>query len=562
LSAPTVEIDSGSGAVLDGRFRVGRHLARGGMGEVHEGLDLSLGRPVAIKFLAQRFVSDADVVTRFRREAESLASLAHPNVVPVHAVGDDGGRPYFVMTLIRGQTLDQLVRERGPLPIGAVVHVGVQVCRGLERVHSAGYVHRDIKPSNLMIDSSGHCVLLDFGILRELESQLTVTGYIVGTPEYMSPEQARAARLAEPRSDLYSLGATLYAALTGAPPFRGESSYEIIDQHHNARAAPPSTRVRGLPRSVDSFFRTALAKEPAQRFADAAAMNDALSALAPAAWLLPAPRPPSGGGDTSEVRGELRARTLTASRRRMRALGTVALLGVAATVTTLALVLSPSSRVDPPPAGEIAATNERRPPILAPTNAERIAPAPTSPAPPPAARMTPSLAAPNVPRATEPDEARTETSLRARAPARSRARGATRPSEHRAKGAPEPEHAGAESTTPSHPKRDTPPSPPAAPLRDDSAPKRETAPLPTVAPKPLEPARLRIVTLHQGLAAWAHISIDGERAGTSPIPRHELRPGRHTITATRDGYRPAHTTVDMRAGESRKVTLELEREAP
>jgi serine/threonine protein kinase len=244
--------------ILLGRYRVGALIARGAMGDVFEGWDLAASALVAVKMLGSGVEGDTEVAERFRREAQVLASLAHPNVVPVHAVGEHRGRPFIVMRRLRGQTLAERIAA-GPLPLGSMVSLGAQVCDGLERIHAAGFVHRDIKPANLMIEPDGSCCLLDLGILRSLGEQVSEAGSLVGTPDYMAPEQARDAGLADPRSDLYSLGATLFAAVTGEPP-RGSR--------------------RRVPPEAAGFFARALAAEPGHRFTTAREMKEALLELA------------------------------------------------------------------------------------------------------------------------------------------------------------------------------------------------------------------------------------------------------------------------------------------
>lgn len=268
--------------ILDGRFVRGPLVARGGMGEVYKGWDRDRSSAVAVKMLLERFGADTELRARFALEAEMLARVQHPGLVSVHARGELQGRPYFVMDWLEGETLAELIRKHGPLPLSAVVEIGCQVADALGAVHAAGLVHRDIKPGNVMIGADGVCTLLDFGVLRAEEHRLTASGVTLGTPEYMSPEQARNPRLADARSDLYALGATLYAALVGRPPFGGDSAYELIHAHHHERAVPPTQLVRALPSSVDRFIGRALAKDPAERYESGAALSAALRELSPA----------------------------------------------------------------------------------------------------------------------------------------------------------------------------------------------------------------------------------------------------------------------------------------
>lgn len=279
LDAPTIDTPRAAAAVLGGRYELGALIARGGMGEVFEGWDRERSRAVAVKRLAPRLCGDPELRARFRREAEALAGLSHPHIVAVYGVGEDDGAPYFVMERLRGHTLADEVRARGPRPTALVARWGRELASALEMVHHAGFVHRDVKPSNVMITAEGRAVLLDFGVLRSDDSHVTHTGTVVGTPEYMAPEQARDARQADARSDLYALGATLYAAWVGAPPFAGASSYELIHAHHTQAPPAPSVRVPGLSSAVDAWVARAMAKAPGDRFTDAAALRASLEAL-------------------------------------------------------------------------------------------------------------------------------------------------------------------------------------------------------------------------------------------------------------------------------------------
>jgi eukaryotic-like serine/threonine-protein kinase len=278
LDAETIDGPGLEQRRLDGRFEVRALIARGGMGEVYDGFDLELERVVAIKILAPKHQSDPDLRARFRREASALSKLSHPNIVVVLAVGE-GEVPYFVMQRLEGRTLAEHIRISSPLSHVAVIDIGVQLLAALAYLHETGLVHRDVKPSNVMIAPDGHATLLDFGIARDQDSRLTITGATVGTPEYMAPEQARDARLASTRSDLYAAGATLYAAWTGAPPFTGASAYEIVSQHHQREVPRVSSLRADLPAGVDQFLARALAKLPDARFADARAMLVALEDL-------------------------------------------------------------------------------------------------------------------------------------------------------------------------------------------------------------------------------------------------------------------------------------------
>lgn len=266
------------GRTLEGRYRIDRFLARGGMGEVYAGVDTTLQRPVAVKFLAEELSAEAELVQRFLREAQDSAKLEHPNLVPVYAAGRLGARPYFVMRFLRGRTLADWIAASGRLPVVAAVDIAAQVCEGLELIHRSGFVHRDIKPQNLMVEPDGRCVILDLGILRRVDQSLTATGVITGTPAYIAPEQARDPKRVDGRADLYALGVTLFEMLTAQLPFRAHSALDLILKHQSAPAPRPSALVPELPGFLDSIVLQLLAKEPGLRYQSARELKTALVA--------------------------------------------------------------------------------------------------------------------------------------------------------------------------------------------------------------------------------------------------------------------------------------------
>ncbi|MGW8380658.1 protein kinase [Streptomyces sp. ODS28] len=261
--------------LAQGRYTVGELIGEGGMAAVYEAYDTALKRTVAVKMMSTELVAHAAHRTRFRREAEAAAAFQHPHVVAVHDVGEEPV-PYIVMERLYGQTLDHWLRQ-GPLRPEAALACTSEVLDALHASHARGMVHRDIKPANVMVDNSGVKVT-DFGIARALydaaaENRLTQTGQAVGTPHYMSPEQFEGRGALDGRSDLYSVGAMLYELLTGAPPFDGDSVFQIGYKH--VTMAPPSlarTGARVHP-ALDALIARALAKDPDERFPDAAAMR-------------------------------------------------------------------------------------------------------------------------------------------------------------------------------------------------------------------------------------------------------------------------------------------------
>jgi len=267
------------GAVLDGRYRVDAMIATGGMSAVYRGLDLRLDRPVALKIMDFRYAGDNQFLTRFQREARAVARLKDPGLVAVYDQGIDGQHPFLVMELIEGGTLRELLRERGPMPPHAVAAVLRPVLGGLAVAHSAGLVHRDIKPENVLISDDGDVKIADFGLVRAVaEAKITSTSVILGTAAYLSPEQVSTGD-AGPRSDVYSVGILAYELLTGVTPFNGDSALAVAYQRMENDVLPPSRVIAGVPAQFDDLVLQATAREPADRYADAADMAGELDAI-------------------------------------------------------------------------------------------------------------------------------------------------------------------------------------------------------------------------------------------------------------------------------------------
>ncbi len=264
-----------------GQYEIGELLGEGGLGQVHAAFDTVLQRQVAMKSLRPELLSDASFVERFRAEATSLARLNHPNITTIYSLIPDGKNLYMVMELVRGHTLDDILRKRAaPIEVRESLAIIAQAADGLAYAHSMGVIHRDIKPANLMIAENGVLKIMDFGIARVRGSQrLTRTGSIVGTLAYMAPEQLRGEE-GDEASDLYSLGIVLYEMLSGAPPFSASSEYDLMQAQINDRPARLIPRVAGVEPPVETALLRALAKKPAQRFASARAFSDALGATA------------------------------------------------------------------------------------------------------------------------------------------------------------------------------------------------------------------------------------------------------------------------------------------
>jgi eukaryotic-like serine/threonine-protein kinase len=264
--------------LIDDRYKVLNRLGSGGMADVYCAEDTQLGRNVAVKLLYRRFAEDPEFVERFRREASSAAGLQHPNIVGVFDRGEWDGTYYIAMEYLKGHTLKQLVREHGAMPPDLAVDITIQVLRAAKFAHKRGVVHRDIKPHNVILDEEGRAKVTDFGIARAGASDMTETGSIMGTAQYLSPEQAQGQPVS-PRSDLYSIGVMLYELLTGQVPFDAESPVTIALKHVSEDPVPPSQLNPAVSPALDAVVLRSLEKDPAQRFADAdefaAALMDA-----------------------------------------------------------------------------------------------------------------------------------------------------------------------------------------------------------------------------------------------------------------------------------------------
>jgi eukaryotic-like serine/threonine-protein kinase len=266
-------------SLFDERYRIARKLGSGGMANVYLAEDQELGRRVAIKILNDRHAGDEQFVERFRREAKNAAGLSHPNVVSIYDRGEAEGTYYIAMEYLDGRSLKELIVKRGPAPIGIAVDYARQILAALRFAHRNGVVHRDIKPHNVLVDSEGRVKVTDFGIARAGASQMTETGSIIGTAQYLSPEQARGAQV-DQTSDLYSLGIVLYELLTGTVPFTGDTPVEIAMKHLSAIPEPPSAKRPEVPPALDQVVLRALAKDPAQRYQSAEEMDADLERVA------------------------------------------------------------------------------------------------------------------------------------------------------------------------------------------------------------------------------------------------------------------------------------------
>ena len=265
--------------LIDGRYRLLHRVGSGGMADVWCAEDVQLGRQVALKLLHRRFAEDPEFVERFKREASSAASLTHPNVVSVFDRGEWEGTYYIAMEYLDGRPLKQIIREEAPLDLLRAIDLTIQILRAARFAHQRGVVHRDIKPHNVIVDAEGRAKVTDFGIARAGASDMTETGSIMGTAQYLPPEQAQG-HAVSPQSDLYAIGIVLYEMLTGRVPFDGESAVTIALKQVSEAPLPPSAWNPAVPPELDAIVLRALEKDPAARFTSADEFIAALQAAA------------------------------------------------------------------------------------------------------------------------------------------------------------------------------------------------------------------------------------------------------------------------------------------
>lgn len=481
---------------VQGHYEVTDMLGKGGMGAVFRAEDLKLGRTVAIKVLRPELATEDSYIGRFEREARIAARLDHPNIIPVYAVEEVEGLHYFVMKYIAGKSLDELLTGE-PWPIEQCRQLLWQVACGLGHAHQRGVIHRDVKPSNIMIDESGRAIVTDFGISKALQhaTQYTSTGQVVGTPRYVSPEQAQSLPL-DGRSDQYSLAVVGYQLLVGRLPFLAEAAHQLMYKHIY-EAAPSAGAARAeVPAELSDALQRAMAKEPDERFGT---MEEFASAIWPE-------RPVRTGQPTPTVPGFASLARMISRRRPRGAL----LAGVAIGATTVALALALASGWD---------DRREAPQDTAATAAGGV--------------DSGAAAATGVDSAAR-GTAGPDTQVVGAAPAESTAVTAPADTAGRTTAAVEPPPPPADTA-----RAPTPPPP----ARRKSRPVRPPTRSAPAAEAPTPPPAEQVGFLTVNAVPYGSVSIDGVEVGDTPIVRRRLAPGEHRVRITRPGYRPESTTV-------------------
>jgi serine/threonine-protein kinase len=345
------------GTIVDDRYTIVTRLGSGGMADVYLAEDNLLGRRVALKLLHHRFAEDQEFVERFRREASSAAGLSHPNVVAVFDRGEWNGTYYIAMEYLPGRSLKAVVREHGALSPNDAIDIVVQILLATRFAHKRGIIHRDIKPHNVILDEEGRAKVTDFGIARAGASDMTMTGSIMGTAQYLSPEQAQGHAVSE-TSDLYAVGVVLYELLTGNVPFEGDSAVSIALKQVSVEPVPPSRINPEVSPALEGVVMRSLAKDPTARFASA---DEFISALQQArVGIAPSPAPPTNSAPPTAAAlvvpplpsaHDVPPEDDAAARRRKRAwwiAGGVAALAIVAAILLLLLLPSKTDQVTVP----------------------------------------------------------------------------------------------------------------------------------------------------------------------------------------------------------------------
>ncbi len=502
-----VALDVRPGAVFHGRYEILRLLGRGGMGMVYQARDRVLDETVAIKILRPDFGQDPQMADRFRTEIKLARRVRHRNVCAIHDYGEDHGLLFISMEYVEGVDLKRRLRETGGLDPDRAYDVAIQVAEALQAVHDAGIVHRDLKTPNIMLDAQGVARLMDFGVAKRLGAgTVTATGHIVGTPEYMSPEQARAERV-DARSDLYALGVLTYEMFTGRVPFRGDTPISTILKHLNDPPPLDGAAAARIPAPMRPVLRRALAKDPKDRYGSAREMAQAFTrARSPGARQQPL------ATDVLQAPTVVSPRRQALGRKRPWTAPRLApwLLALPVALGAVALWRYGTSPSAPPPPG------------LTPPAEASAAPAFGAPVGPPAASAPATAPAAEVP-VPEPTAAAIPTSR----PTPMAAPSPARPS----------------------PRAAAVPAPPAT-IRALPGPPPPTTTLAASTPAP--PGLLQIAVV-----PWGEVSVDGKLVGTTPLDKLSLPAGTHTIHVRHPRYATRERTIVIRPGQLEKIKVDL-----
>lgn len=502
LTAPTavmVTVDLSPGTLFHGRYRILGPLGRGGMGSVYRAHDTALDEAVAIKVLRPDYAHEPAMAERFKSEIRLARKVRHRNVCTIHDFGEEQGLLFISMELVEGVNLKQLLKEKGALPADEAYELALQIAEGLTAVHEAGIIHRDLKTPNVMCDGSGRARLMDFGIAKLQGSEsLTATGAIMGTPEYMSPEQGQGHKV-DYRTDVYSLGVVIYELFTGQTPFHGDTPISTILKHIHESPPLEGQPAARIPPAARVVLRRALAKDPRERYATPREFAEALrQARHPSLRQVPA--------STDALRAlTVRHQAVSATPWIRRRWPVVSVLVFAVVGTLLVIGLSargPAAASPPPP------TTPSPPPVV-PSALPAPAPAAGSVAPGPVAgaRATPRPPATRTP-------------------------------------------------APPPPRLPTPtPLPLATPVSEVVAPQvtpRAQAYAPPTAPD----GSLQVVA-----RPWAEVSIDGRLIGETPLDRIPLPPGPHSVRLRHPAFEPLERAVTIKPGQGVKLVVDLPEEA-
>jgi serine/threonine-protein kinase len=508
LTAPTqlvVAVDLRPGSLFHGRYEILAPLGRGGMGMVYKAHDRTLDETVAIKVLRPEFAQDPTMAERFKSEIKLARKVRHKNVCAIHDFDEDRGLLYISMEFVEGMDLKRVLKEKGALPMAEAYEVAIQVADGLHAVHEAGIIHRDLKTPNIIVDARGVARLMDFGIAKRHGAEggtLTATGQVVGTPEYMSPEQAQGMKL-DPRSDIYALGIVIYEVFTGAVPFRGETPISTILKHINEAPPLDGPLAARLPADLKPVLRKALAKDPDKRFPTARDLAEALRhARSPSRRQQPLP--------TTVLEAPTVKRAAPPARRFSPWLVVVPAAALAAAVYLLA--------------------GRGRAPTAVP-DALPAQPPPTLPRAEPTAAPTPATAT------GEPAASRSST--------------------------PPPTPSATPAATPHATPRPTPARPAATPTPvASSRPASTPTPAPAIVltPPPREPPQPEPALgglLQVAVRPWGEVSIDGTVVGTTPLDRLPLTAGPHTVRVRHPAYEVVERRVVIRPGQTERLVVDL-----